>query len=329
MFSHYRLKDAALNKALICIMLAHCVLAPGLVSTAVLRGGDQNRSLRVGTAERKYILHLPPSVKREDRMPMLIVLHGGGGSPDDMLLLTRGRFNTLADGEGFVVVYPHALRSARGEPHWNDGRDARFSDADDVGFLSAVVEDVAGITGIDRRRVYATGYSNGAQMCMRLARELPDKIASVALVAYAMPVTFDSVQISSRPMSVMIITGTSDPLLPWEGGETPDPTGQRLLGRILSVRGSAQRIAVFNHCSLPPTETDEPVRDPRDGTRCRMIVYRGGDRGSEVVLFEVTGGGHTWPGGSTRSRTHILGKTSRQLDACEVIWRFLKAHPKP
>ena len=309
---------------------------PGLISLllggAELRSGtqetDQIRSLHFDNAERTFILHLPASQHRKGPMPLLIVLHGGGGTAADIVRITRSRFDALADRQGFIVAYPEALGSTpRAARHWNDGRDVRFSKVDDVGFISALIDDIARTSDIDAHRVYATGYSNGAQMCMRLARDLSEKIASIAPVAYAMPERFASLPVCPRPISVMIITGTRDPLLPWEGGDTPDPAGDRFLGRILSVPASARTIASRDHCSLSPRIIEEPVSNQRDSTRVHKVVYSGGDAGSEVVLYEIERGGHTWPGSLRRPRMNFLGETSRQINACDVIWEFLMAHP--
>ena len=279
-------------------------------------------SIIVGGLKRTYLIHIPPSYDKNKSMPLVIALHGGGGSAKDMVKLTKGGFNRLADKEGFIVVYPEGA-----EHKWNDGRDERFSQADDVGFISALIEHLARSINIDRTRIYATGVSNGAHMSMRLARELSNKIAAVAPVAYSMQKKYEQVPVSAKPVSFLIITGTNDPLIPWRGGNTPWPTERRMLGEILSVPQTVGVLVSHNQCSTTPAITYEPDKDPQDGTRVRKEVYENGKDGTEVILYAIEGGGHTWPGGFSFSRG-ALGKISRDIDANEVIWDFFKKHAR-
>ncbi len=290
---------------------------------------DHRGSISWDGLERTYLIHIPPSWNSVKSMPLVIALHGGGGTGEGMVRLTRGSFNDLADKEGFVVVYPDGTRFSKSpKTRWNDGRDDRYSRTDDIGFLSALIDYLGQTLNIDRRRVYATGISNGAYMSMRLARELPDKIAAVATVAYAMPEKFASIPVSTRPISVLVMAGTKDPLVPWEGGETPDTTGGRMLGKVLSVPETVKFLAVHNQCPWTPTVTWEPDRDLQDGTLSRREDYVNCIEGSEVVLIAVEGGGHTWPGGWQYLPESWVGITSRDIDACEIIWDFFKEHSK-
>lgn len=273
--------------------------------------------------ERTYLIHVPPPYNETKSMPLVIVLHGGLGTGKRMVKLTQRGFNTLADKEGFIVVYPDGI-----EEKWNDGRDERYSQTDDVGFISALIDHVAQTLNIDRSRVYVAGISNGAHMSMRLVRELSNKIAAVAAIAYSMQEKYASVPVSEQPISVLVMTGTEDPLVPWTGGETPDPNGTRMLGKILSVPTTVEVLVAHNQCSTTPNVTWEPDIDPRDGTRVRKEVYGGGSEGAEVILYAIKGGGHTWPGGRQYLPEIIIGKTSRDIDANEVIWNFFKKHAR-
>jgi len=122
-------------------------------------------------------------------LPLVIVLHGGGGTGEDQVKLTEGGLNTLADKEGFIVVYPDGF-----DKHWNDGRSGEETgyrtqeeNIDDVGFISSLISYFIKELNIDPKRVYVTGMSNGAMMSYRLACELTEKIAAVAPVAGNMP----------------------------------------------------------------------------------------------------------------------------------------------
>jgi len=256
-------------------------------------------------------------------MPLLIVFHGGAGTAEGMVKLTLGSLNVLADKEGFIVVYPDGI-----DKKWNDGRDEQYSKADDVGYISALIKQLTQTLNIDSARVYATGISNGAHMCMRLARELSGQIAAVAPVAYSMPERFASVPVSTNPISVLVITGTKDPFIPWEGGETPDFQGERRLGTILSVPKTVSVLIAHNQCALTPAITIEPDKDSQDGTRVRREDYKEGSQGTEVILYVIEGGGHTWPGGWQYLPPGIVGRTCRDIDANEVIWSFFQKHSR-
>lgn len=276
-------------------------------------------SIQSGGLERTYLVHVPPVSGKTRSLPLLIALHGGGGTGQSMVTLTLGGLNTLADKEGFIVVYPDGV-----EKQWNDGREGDFTRAhrekiDDVGFISALIDHLAQKHEIDSQRVYATGISNGAMMSYRLACELSHKIAAVTPVCGAMPLDLVSRCSPAKPISVLVISGTEDRLVPWDGGSV---IGGR--GRILSVPDSVKYWVTHNQCSATPVITMEADTDPQDGTRVRKEVYGQGKDGTEVILYAIEGGGHTWPGGYQYLPEAAIGRTSRDIDANTVIWDFFK-----
>jgi len=304
--------------------------------TILLNSGCQNaiagqetsaaRSTILAGLERTYHIHIPASYDKANPIPLLIVLHGGGGTGAGMVKLTQGGFDKLSDKEGFIVVYPDGI-----EKHWNDGREnlsyrAYREKIDDVGFISALIDHLAKEYNIDIKRVYATGISNGAIMSYRLGCELSGKIAAIAPVAGSMPENMPSQCSPSTSLSALIISNTADPLVPWGGGEIR--FGLRKFGKVLSVPETAKFWSIHNQCSSPPSIIWEPDRDPKDGTRVRKELYNQCRESTEVVLYVIEGGGHTWPGGLQYLPEWIIGKTSRDIDANEVIWVFFKRHIK-
>lgn len=288
--------------------------------------GSYTSSIMFGGLERTYRIHIPQSFDKTKPTPLVIVLHGGGGSGRAMVALTLGGFNTLSEREGFIVVYPDGIGK-----HWNDGREglryrAHREKIDDVGFISALIDHLVKEFNIDKKRVYVTGMSNGAIMSYLLACKLSERIAAIAAVAGLIPKNLPLHCSPSRPISVLIINGVEDPLVPWEGGEFR--FGRLKLGRGLSVSDTVNYWVTHNKCSSLPTITWEPDKDPQDGTRVRKEVYGQGKEGTEVILYAIEGGGHTWPGGYQYLNERIIGKTSRDIDANEVIWNFFKKHIK-
>jgi polyhydroxybutyrate depolymerase len=290
---------------------------------AGIRAETVTGSIPWGGLTRTYRLHLPPA-RPAGLAPLVLVLHGGGGAGRSMAWLTRGAFNDLADREGFLAVYPDGF-----ERHWNDGRSrvryrSHREKIDDVGFLAALIDYLVKERRVDPRKVYVTGMSNGALMAQRLACQLTGKIAAIASVAGTMPADLAPRCVPSRPISVMLISGTADPLMPYGGGEVG--TRRIKLGKVLSVAETVKFWVGHNRCAPTPSVTRLPHRGAPDGTRVRREVYGGGRDGAEVILYTVEGGGHTWPRGRHYLPEWLIGKTSKDLNAAEVIWHFFEKH---
>jgi polyhydroxybutyrate depolymerase len=258
---------------------------------------------------RAYRVHVPPVLPIGS--PLVIQLHGGGGNGVGLNRLTR--FFELADRARFAVASPSGLNR-----HWNDGRDVKGT-IDDVGFVAALIDCLAGWLPIDRRQVYAVGISNGAMMTARLATELPDRIAAFAQVAGTVAADAPAWWHPDRPVPVLQIHGTADPLLPYAGGAVairrrrgPDP------GVVLGVDRWAELVCHHNGAGGPEVHTMAPD--------VKIRRWRGPTRSSDVEFWRVDGGGHTWPGGFQYMPVGMIGPTSRTFDATAAIWEFLSAH---
>jgi polyhydroxybutyrate depolymerase len=270
--------------------------------------GAKVRTLSSGGAQRSYVVYPGSAAKKH---ALVLVLHGRGGSGAAFERRTKRMFDTLADREGFVVVYPNALGS-----RWNDGASPREGGqehpADDVAFLSAIADSVSKEYAIDPARVYATGFSNGAAMVYRLACERENQFAAIAPVSGGM---FGSVAErcrDGRPISVLIMHGTKDPIVAYEP----------------NVRDPLRAWTTRDGCSAPELE-NLPDLDGNDGARARVERYSACKGGSEVTLYAIEGGGHTWPGGENTKLTSDVGNACRDFDAAIAIWDFFKRHPWP
>lgn len=295
-------------------------------------GETVTRELEHDGLTREYILHLPKSYDRKQIWPLVFVLHGGTGSAQRTLVQDSGAFITLSEREGFIAVFPNGIVDSPGgdKHHWNDGRKdlkwrAHREDVDDPGFFSAMIDYLIENFNADPDRIYVTGASNGGMMSYRLGCELSDKIAAIAsLIANLSP------ELSScgpgKPISVMIMNGTEDPLMPYEGGEVA--FGRVRLGKVLSAAETVRFWVRRNGLSSPPVNTLEPDRDPDDNTRVRVKRYGPDKNGIEVVFYTIEGGGHTWPGGVQYLPERFIGRTSRDIDAVEVVWDFFKRHTR-
>ncbi len=241
-----------------------------------------------------------------------------------MARMTRWEFDSLADGDGSIVAYPDGLNN-----EWNDGRAEKASKTkmtDDAGFLSALIDTLVRLCNADPERIYFTGMSNGAMMCFRMAAQFSDRITAIAPIAGSIPVNVAREYTPSQPVSVIAFNGTKDNLVPYNGGDVTGPAGMRKFGKVLPINDAVAFWAEIDGCTVPPSRTDEPDADPGDGTRVKKLEYTGGRNKTDVVLYTIDGGGHTWPGGNQYLPQWIVGKTSRDIDACTLLWAFFENH---
>lgn len=270
---------------------------------------------------RKRTLRIYLPQRRGEPLPVVLVLHGGGGTGGGMEWLTRRGFNRIADRDGAIVVYPDGI-----DHGWNDGRSANRSAADaavdDVGFLRAIPAQLASLHPIDRARLYVTGISNGGMMSYRLACDAAGEFAAAAPVAANMAVELEGACHPARAIPLLIMNGVDDPIMPWKGG--PIRVLWMTRGTVLSGEDSAARWLALDHCGrLEPQPLIEA--DPADGTTAAPRSARCAD-GGEVRLYEIRGGGHTWPRGEPYLTSRIVGRVSQALDANETIWAFFRQH---
>jgi polyhydroxybutyrate depolymerase len=320
------LKPFAIRICTILTALALAMLAcrrgnPGnYEQTSVIPG-----SLTHDGLERTYLFHIPPSYDEAEPMPLVFALHGGGGTGENMIKLTE-EFNDLADEKGFLVVYPDGI-----EKHWNDGRKienrrAHADNIDDVGYLKALVEHISQDYFVDPARIYSTGISNGGQMSYRLACEAPGTFAAIAAVVASMSEELHATCSPEEPISVLVLNGTADPMVPWDGGTIR--VGRQEFGEAVSARETVDFWIEANQCDALPTVSELPDSDPEDGTRVNRETYQGCASGTSVELFTVGGGGHTWPSGWQYFPEWMVGVTSRDVDANTIIWSFFSEHFK-
>jgi polyhydroxybutyrate depolymerase len=257
---------------------------------------------------------------------LLIALHGGHGTGKRMIDLTMGGFDTLADQENFIVVYPNGIGK-----NWNDGRlnlpasyKAHNRNIDDVGFISALIDELVKTKNVDPKRVYVTGMSNGALMTHRLAIELSDKIAAAAPVCGNIPADLKSTPMQS--VAVMMINGTSDPLVPYDGGFVHFK--KKKLGQIFSTNESVTFWVKNNGISSSPKVAELPNTNISDSCHVRKTTYGEASDAGEVELITIECGGHTWAGGLQYLNEKWIGRTCFDINACDVIWEFCKTHSK-
>ncbi len=268
----------------------------------------------------RTFIYYVPRVLYETSVPLVFMLHGGGGSSNGTINnLTEGRLNELANTNKFIVVYPQGLNN-----RWNDCRSAYpvASEADDVGFFDAMIAWFSAHYPIDPKRVYAAGHSNGGMMCMRLALELSDKIA--AICTSAGPLAADSICPNpTNPISIMYLAGTADPLVPFDGG-----TASKNRGTVLSAKETVDFWVEFLGTDTTPAVTNLPNIVTTDDSTITIYTYFNGFDETEVLFYQINGGGHGWPSPTQFSPTKqlIAGKRNQDIIACDEAWTFFQRH---
>ena len=287
--------------------------------------GDEVIYLEVDGLSRRYVLHRPPGHDPARRYPVVLMLDGRGGTP--WTAMKSSGWSALADRHDFLAVYPEALRLQPGQPMhfmtnpqmWNagpGGADTEREGPDDIRFLEAVLDDLRRV-GADARRLFMTGFSNGAAMCFRFAGAHPDRIAAFAPVAghFRYPA-----RALSRPVPMTYYFGRLDPLSPYEGGPVQLPWG------VSEVRPAARdsALAWSRLCGLG----DEPLQ-VFEGDGFTVEQFGPDPSGAEVRFTTIDDCGHTWPGGLRLLPEAIAGKTSTRIHATPEIWDFFVRHPLP
>jgi len=290
--------------------------------------GDHNESLEVGAGANKmtrtFVVHVPPGFDGKSKLPVVIMLHGAGGS--GKASNTETGWGAKSDREGFIAVFPDGAPPRAALPArfltnprlWNDGSGRGaigVGRVDDLGFISAMIDFLEARYSADPARIYCTGFSNGASMTFSVGLNLANRIAAIAPVSGHL--WYREKQLA-YPVALLYIIGRDDPLNPIQGGEVKLPWGstqtqppvedslkewERMLGcgpEVQTARGNGVLEITYDHCA----------------------------KGSEVAYYMVTGLGHVWPGRRSQLPEKWVGKPSDSLNATDVIWEFFKTHPR-
>lgn len=295
-------------------------LALAIAAGAPALAADRQAQLELAGKTRSYTVHAPPQPAPAAGFALVLAFHGGGMQGKAMQKLTQ--LDKVADSRGFIVVYPDGV-----DKHWNDGRSTIRNPQDDVGFVAALIDRIGQDYPIDRGRIHATGLSNGALFAERLGCELADRIAAIAPVAGSMPAELALGCRPARPVAVLHINGTGDPIMPFEGGAVADFGGRGEGGQVLSVAQSDSFWARANGCHGAMATQALPVAAPLDRTRVVRTAHGGCPEGGAVAQLTVFKGGHTWPGGPQYARPLVVGLASRQIDASALIADFFLSRP--
>jgi polyhydroxybutyrate depolymerase len=343
-------------------------LIPLALCAACLGGGSallaqEDEQVTVDDAKRTFEVYLPRNYDAKQQYPVVVLFSGRQQDGEDMARLTR--FNEVANEHGIITVYPdpshgrwnigvtpeskHEDRGfggprdgmgggypggmgrhgggagrypggGQGGPPESRPREPSGPPADDLAFVNAMLDKIISLYPVDSTRIYATGLSDGGFMDFYLGCHMAERLAAIAPVGAAMPKSLSC--IPARTLPVLMINGTSDPVVPYKGG-----SGSSGSYATLSAEESARNWAKLNNCEAKPQRSTLAPREEK-GKKTDVESYPCAP-GVEVALYSVKDGGNTWPGSPQYVPESEAGKTSKDLDANEAIWKFFSAHALP
>jgi polyhydroxybutyrate depolymerase len=294
-----------------CIALGITAGEPSPAAAGTL----QLQSITVGGVARNYYISLPPGFTNTKRYSLMFVLHGGTES--GATSATKSQMQAQADRLGFIAVFPNTEGK-----EWNDGRQATSQNGKDVAFIAAIIDSLVQQKIVWRPRVFVAGISSGGMMAQRLACDT-SLFAGVAAVVANMPLDYVS---RCKPPKlntpISFFLGTADPMMPYNGGKIPSGPNRGAGGYVISAAKTVQSWTSFNGC-----EGEQTLGLPNradDGTTVIRHTFTGCRTGADVMFYEVTNGGHCWPGIGDSST--FLGKCTKDINATEEIVHFFQAY---
>jgi polyhydroxybutyrate depolymerase len=243
-------------------------------------------------------------------------------------------WSQLARREQTVLLIPNGIDPETGNTrgdhqNWNDlrrGGQVRQSTADDVGFLTALLDWTEDRYQTDSERIYVTGASNGGMMTQRLILERPERVTAAVALISALPEVSVPLPDPKGVVPLLLINGTEDPLVPWKGG-----TVGHNRGKVRSGEATATFWVGANHASPQPLVKWLPDRDPRDGCEVETRVYAPLPGGAPVHFWILHGGGHLPPTRQKKSLGFLLrkflGTPCREVEALDLTWDFMQRFP--
>lgn len=284
-----------------------------------------NQTITVDGIERSYLLYVPSDYDASEAYPLVFNLHGLGSNNLEQNFVTN--FGPIADTAHFLLVLPQALPNANQATEWNIFQDP--SRADDVKFISSLIDSLNQEYTINLSKVYCTGFSNGSVMSLLLACVLSDRLAAVGSAsATGLAAVAPSFCTPERPMPILYMHGTADLILPFNGGRSILP---EIEDELPPVRNEVNFWVANNACDSTPEVTRLPDINTADSSQVIIERYGGCEANTEVLFYITENGGHTWAGGppSPAGLEALFGNVNRDFNASEVVWNFFSRHQLP
>jgi polyhydroxybutyrate depolymerase len=296
----------------IILSLNNCIIIDKVEAKKVYHFVD---SIFVGGKFRTFILNLPSKYYETPNVPLVLAMHGVAGSAPT----TEQYFliNEKADEQNYAIIYPEGVVSTAINKNrtWNAGTCCEFAaknDINDVGFISALIDSMPKAFKINKKKIYATGMSNGGMLSYRLACELSNKIAAIAAVSG--PMVVKQTCNPARAMPILHIHSVKDKIIPYLGGQVD-------LGLIPSVSTTLTAWSKINDCKEIAKVTQETdILKVTQWTNC--------NQNTEIIFYLTKDGGHIWPGSNVPPGL-LSDVPSRAINANQLIFEFFNKFQLP
>ncbi|WP_321380679.1 PHB depolymerase family esterase [Rhizobium sp.] len=284
---------------------------------------DETLSYTWQGVTRTAIVHAPIKTLGHPA-PLVIALYGSGDNAKGFQEAIL--FDRVADQEGFIVVYPDAI-----DGRWNYGRAPNGNmplinnqPVDDIGFLRTMISDLVERKLVDKKRIFATGFSRGGLMTFTLACALSDKIAAIATIAGSMTEAQMDDCKPTHLIPTMMINGTSDDSVFYDGHIWSST-------RLVSIPETLNYWRRQGGCSGQDKITALPHLNKNDHTRASLINWTGCKTGTGVRFYRIDNGGHSWPrlvDPNNPEPTHgqDFGGRNGDFETPVEIWNFFKQY---
>ena len=283
----------------------------------------EDQTIAVDGLDREYHLFIP---SEPTNAPIVFLFHGNGSSHDALIGLSNGSapyklWLDIAENENIILAIPNGTLGSNGKRGWNDCREDASTnpDSDDVLFISSLIDYIIDSYLANSKRVYLAGTSNGGHLSIRLAEEIPEKITAFGAIVASNSANSKCIN-SNIPVSALIMNGTDDPILPYEGGEMASDRGE-----VLSTDETIQYWIDKNQTdTIAEIFTFEDINSVDDCTVERKI-FRNGTNNTEVALYQIIDGGHNEPSIEERYNNLYLllvGNQNADIEMANEVWSF-------
>ena len=279
-----------------------------------------DRIIAVNGLQRHYIIHLPPLFNSLKKLPIIFALHGGGGTAKGAVPFYN--LEPLADKNNFIIVYPDAVNKAWSIPGMASRVKGLDTTANDLHFINTLLDTMIANYKADPAKVFCTGISRGAMFSYYLADAMNSRITAIAAVCGGISKTQSKTYFLKNAVPVLIINGTADPLVKYDGGY--GTLDKRNKGDedadMLPTEDLVKKIVLLDNCNAVPQKLSMADTDAYDG--CTETEYVYDSNNVKVDFIKIENGGHTWAGGTQYLPKFLIGRLCRDFSASQKVFDF-------
>ncbi|WP_455375206.1 alpha/beta hydrolase family esterase [Kaarinaea lacus] len=295
---------------------------PGVSAAASmeLKGGSKTEvSFVLNNENYNILLHLPEANSSNDSYPLMIVVSGVGDRLSRFVRATG--FSKITNRESVVVAF---VQLDQHDNWYNWLRLSRETENQGADFIRSIIARISSEVNIQMNKIYLTGFSAGGMLVLTAMCDLSSTVAAFGVVSASLPSEWQTQCPTKRSVPAIIFASRDDPVLPWNGGKIAIPLTVSKTLNVLSVSDTVDLWRWKNKCNARPLIEAFANADPSDGTTVTRLKYDFQcHNSSQVLLYAVTGGGHSWPGSITKLRS-FEGAISQDIRASDTIWEFVK-----